>query len=111
MLLIRLEQPGRGGVQAGGAVLEQPPSVGEADEEDDQDQHHHGHEAADDHGQDGLLPLLGVLLDLGLGQLLDRLEEGDHGDVEGLAHPELVPDLHPDRVCGAWGRESEVRGK
>ena len=80
-------------------------------EADSLQDHHHGHEATDDHGQDGLLPLLGVLLDLGLGQLLDWLKEGDHGDVEGLAHPELVPDLHPYRVCGAWGRESEVRGK
>lgn len=83
-------------------MLQQPPSVGEGDEEDHQDQHHEGHKPADDHGQDGFVPLLSVLLDLGLGQLLDRLEEGDHGDMQGLAHPELVPDLDPDRVGGAW---------
>ena len=102
MLGVCLQQPGGGGAQGGRAVLQQPPSVGERYEEDHQDQHHEGHKAADNHGQDGLVPLLGVLLDLGLGQLLDWLEEGHHGDVQRLAHPELVPDLHPDRVGGAW---------
>ena len=104
LLLLRagLQQPRRGGAQGGRAVLQQSPSVGEGDEEDHQDQHHQGHQATDDHGQDGLVPLLGVLLDLGLGQLLDRLEEGDHGDMQRLAHTELVPDLDPDCVGGAW---------
>lgn len=106
MLGVCLQQPGGGGAQGGRAVLQQPPSVGERDEQDHQDQHHEGHEAADNHGQDGLVPLLSVLLDLGLGQLLDWLEEGHHGDVQRLADTELVPDLHPDCVGGAWREKS-----
>ena len=104
-----LQESGGGGAQAGRAVLQEPPPVGEGDEQDDTDQHHRGHQAPEDHGED-LVPVLSVLLDLGLGQLLDGLQQGGDGDVERLAHSEPVPDLHRDSVRGAWGGQESVSG-
>ena len=49
------------------------PAVREGDKEDDDDEHDDGDERPQDHGE--ALPPLHLVLDLGLGQELDRLQK------------------------------------
>ena len=99
-----LQEGRRGGADGGGALLQHPPPVVEWHEEDHGDQEDGRHEAPDDHSEQ-LRPSL-LVLDFGLRQQLDRLQLGDHGDVNGVAGPELVPDLYLDSVGCSWNRES-----
>ena len=68
------------------------PAVREGDKEDDDDEHDDGDERPQDHGE--ALPPLHLVLDLGLGQELDRLQQRGDGHEDGVTDPEPVPDLH-----------------
>ena len=94
-----LQERCRGGADGGGALLQHPPPVVEGHEEDDGEEEDGGDEAAQDHGQQLRSALF--VLHLGLRQLFDRLQLGDQRDVDGVADPELVPDLDLHRVGGS----------
>ena len=100
-----LQERRRGGADGGRALLKHPPPVVEGDEEDDGEEKDGGDEAAQDHGQQ-LRPVL-LVLHLCLRQLLDGLQLSDERDVDGVADPELVPDLHLHSVGGSC-RESVI---
>ena len=100
-----LQERCRGGADGGGALLQHPPPVVEGHEEDDGKKKDGGDEAAQDHGQHLRLPLL--VFHLRLRQLLDGLQLGQQRDVDGVAGPELVPDLDLHRV-GCSCRESLI---
>ena len=100
-----LQERCRGGADGGGALLQHPPPVVEGHEEDDGEEEDGGDEAAQDNGQPLRLPLL--VFHLRLRQLLDGLQLSDERDVDGVADPELVPDLHLHSVGGSC-RESVI---
>ena len=101
-----LQERRRGGADGGRRVLlQQPPPVVEGDQEEDGEEEDGCDEAAQDHGQH-LRPAL-LVLHLRLRQLLDGLQLGQQRDVDGIAGPELVPDLDLHRV-GCSCRESLI---